>query len=304
MAEPAQPALPNPAPEPDVDPELEREQQRERELEAGRMPFVAHLRELRVRLRNAIIALIAGFVLAIAFSRDIYVFLAEPLRRIWVEAAANNPALATENLAFYPRSLLEAFWTYFSLAFWAGIFLASPFIFHQIWKFIAPGLYKSERNIGVWFAIASAIFFTGGAAFCYFFVLPVVYEFLLNYATANLADMSAAGGKDAISIVPLLSMKEYLDFAKKFILSFGFIFELPLFIFFLATAGIVTHRGLWKFNRYAIVLAFVVGAILTPGGEVYSQTMMSVPIVILYNLSIGVAWVVTRRRERRQAHLA
>ena len=276
---------------------------REGELEGGRMPLMEHLRELRTRLRNAIIALIVGFLLALNFSQELFVFLVRPLVGVWNGLEASAP-LGTRSLYF--NSLVEPFWTYFSISFWAGIFIASPFIFQQVWNFIAPGLYKSERRYGVFFGIFSALFFVGGASFCYFVVLPTVYEFLLGYANQNLAEMSRAVGEsqvtynlsEAIALQPLLSMQEYLSFSKKLLLGFGLIFELPLLIFFLAITGVVTHRSLWKFNRWAIVLSFVIGAILTPP-EIYSQLLMSVPLIVLYNLSIVIAWVVTVRRERK-----
>lgn len=267
------------------------------------MPFLEHLRELRDRLRSAVIALTIGFGAAFAFKQELFVLLAKPLIETWSKLAETNPSLGARSLYF--SSLIEPFWTYFSIAFWAGVFVASPFIFYQIWKFIAPGLYRRERIYGIGFAIFSAVFFIGGAAFCYVLVLPAVFEFLLNYSTQNLSEMSRGLGIDysiaeAISLQPLLGMGEYLAFAKKLLIGFGLIFELPLLIFFLSVAGIVTHRSLWKFNRWALVLAFIVSAILTPP-EIFSQIAMAGPIVVLYNLSIVVSFFVTRAREKKQA---
>lgn len=276
------------------------------ELEHGRMPFFEHLRELRTRLRNSIIALLGGFIVAYIFKQELFVLLARPLIDVWAELAANNPAVP-DAPALYFNDLIGPFWTYFSIAFWAGIFVASPLIFYQLWRFIAPGLYKNERRMGVAFAAASAFFFIGGATFCYFLVLPEVFSFLLGYSSTNLADMTSSIGVeyslgDAVSLQPLLGMGEYLAFAKKILIGFGLAFELPLVIFFLSIIGMVTHRGLWKFNRWAVVLAFVGSAALTPP-DVVSQTFLAGPIVVLYNLSIIIAYFITRRRERAEAAL-
>ena len=269
------------------------------ELDASRMPFFEHLRELRVRLRNSAIALAVGFVIAYMFSQELMVILARPLVDVWYEVKASNPAVGDPTLYF--NSLFEPFWVYLSIAFWGGIFVASPFMFHQLWLFIAPGLYKRERRYGVAFAASSAVLFVGGAAFCYFFVLPAAYRFFLNYSTHNLAELQRGLGveynlADAISLQPLLGMEAYLSFVKKLLLAFGLVFELPLVILFMAIAGLVTHRGLWRFNRWFIVIAFVVAAVLTPGPDIISQVMMALPMIILYNGSIVLAYLVARRR--------
>jgi sec-independent protein translocase protein TatC len=282
-------------------PEQARDSARDAELEDGRMPFIEHINELRVRLRYAVIALVIGFVACLGFSQEIFVILARPLIEVWSEMSPDNPALG--QTSFYFSGLVDPFWTFFSLAFWAGIFLSSPFIFYQIWKFIAPGLYKNERRYGIGFAISSAILFCAGASFCYFMVLPAIYKFLLGYATSNLSKVSSDLGysydlADAIALQPLLGMKEYLDFAKKLILGFGLIFELPLFIFVMSLAGMVTHRTLWKFNRWAVLLAFIASAALTPP-DIYSQLFMAGPLIVLYNLSIILAFFVTKAKERK-----
>ncbi len=269
----------------------------ESELDDSRMPFIEHLRELRTRLRNAILALTVGFVIGFMFSQELFVILARPLGETWNQVgneAAGDPVL-------YFNSLIEPFWVYLSVALWGGIFIASPVIFHQLWLFIAPGLYRRERRYGVAFAIASAFLFIGGALFCYFFVLPAGYRFFLDYSTHNLAEIQRGMGvdynvADAIALQPLLGMDAYLSFVKKLLLAFGLVFELPLVLLFLALAGVVTHRGLWRFNRWFTVIAFVIAAILTPGPDVISQIFMALPMIVLYNVSIGLAYLVSRRR--------
>jgi sec-independent protein translocase protein TatC len=280
------------APEPES-PELAQES----ELDDSRMPFLEHLRELRTRLRNAILALTVGFVIAFIFSQELFVLLARPLVETWNEVgneAAGAPVL-------YFNSLIEPFWVYLSVSLWGGIFISSPLIFHQLWLFIAPGLYRKERRYGLAFAGCSAILFIGGAAFCYFFVLPAGYRFFLSYSTHNLAEIKRGIGvdysvADAIALQPLLGMDAYLSFVKKLLLAFGLVFELPLVLFFLSLAGVVTHRGLWRFNRWFTVIAFIVAAILTPGPDVISQIFMALPMIVLYNLSIVLAYLVARRR--------
>lgn len=253
------------------------------ELEESRMPFLAHLRELRDRVRNAAIFFMAAFGACWYFSKEIYDWLKAPLFHVW-----EVEKLGVPHIVF--GKLTEPFWVDMSIGLWAGIFVASPFIFYQLWRFIAPGLYKKERRITVAFAIFSAIFFVSGALFCYRFVLENLYGFLLGYGDKNLQ--------------PMIMMQDYLDLTRDMMLAFGAVFELPLLIYFLAMVGLVTHRGLWKFNRWFVVLAFIIGAILTPSPDVVSQMMMAAPMIALYNISILLAWNVTARRERAAKELA
>ncbi|HEY4239704.1 MAG TPA: twin-arginine translocase subunit TatC [Kofleriaceae bacterium] len=257
----------------------ERAAAKEKELEKGRMPFLSHLVELRDRVRNAAIWFMAAFVVCWFFADRIYTWLKAPLFAVWPKSAGEP------HLVF--GTLTEPFWVDMSLGLWAGIFLSSPFIFYQLWRFIAPGLYKRERRVTVTFAVLSAVFFCAGAAFCYYWVLGNLYGFLIGYA-----------GK---ALDPMIAMGAYLDLTRDMMLAFGAVFELPLLIYFLAMVGLVTHRGLWKFNRWFIVIAFIVGAILTPSPDVVSQIMMATPMVILYNISILFAWRVTKKREARAA---
>jgi sec-independent protein translocase protein TatC len=272
----------------------------------SRMPFLDHLRDLRTRLRNAIIALVIGFAATYTFKEDIFVFLLQPLLDVWTARQVAHPELGPPVMNF--GSLIEPFWTYFSQSLWAGTFFAAPLVFHQLWQFIAPGLYAHEKRVALPFAAFSWVCFVGGAAFCYYMVLPVAIEFLIDFSSANLSSMSSSllgsyqVGLDA-ELKPQLFMQPYLDFTKKLMIGFGLVFELPLVVLFLSLIGAVTHRGMWKFNRWAIVLCFVVAAILTPP-DWYSQVMMACPLVVLYNLSILISWGVTVRRERREAALA
>jgi sec-independent protein translocase protein TatC len=252
------------------------------DLESGRMPFFSHLRELRDRVRGASIYFALAFVGCYFFSKQIYRWLQQPLFAVW-----HNTATLQGPPKMVFSSVTEPFWVYLSVSLWAGIFVASPFIFYQLWRFVAPGLYKRERRLGVVFAIFSAVFFISGALFCYRFVLQNLYEFLLSYATKDLQ--------------PMLVMKDYLDLTRNMMLAFGAVFELPLLIYFLAMAGLVTPRGLWRFNRWFVVIAFIIGAILTPSPDVMSQMMMAGPMILLYNLSIITAYFVYRGKKKRLA---
>ncbi len=292
MAEPTQPEMPE-------------------VIDESAMPFVEHLRELRDRLRNSVIALLFGFLGAYFFKETLASLLLRPYQNSWKALQATNPAFS-EPPAVYFSSIVEPFWTYFTLSLWAGLFLASPFIFYQIWKFVAPGLYRQERRYGLLFAVASGICFSGGAVFCYLVVLEPVYQYLLDFATTNLSQISSqafetgtaagAGNPAALPLKPLLTIQEYMSFARRLLLAFGLVFELPLGILFLSLIGVVTHRSLWRFNRWWTVLSFVVSAMLTPP-DLFSQVVMAGPLIVLYNISIVLAYLVTTRREAREAAL-
>jgi len=273
----------------------------EAELDGSRMTFMDHLRELRTRIRNSALALVVCFFIAYTFKGEILYFLARPLT-VALQSRAQDPDLVAQSL--YYRDLLEPFWAFVSLSLWGAVFLASPYIFYQLWQFIAPGLYKRERRMGVLFALSSAVCFVGGAMFCYFVVLPVCYNFLLGYATDNIADIDHAFGikysfEHDLSLKYEQTMRTYIDLTRNLMLGFGVIFELPVLIGVLSALGMVTHRSLWKFNRWWIILSFFIGAVLTPP-DVLSQVMMAIPMVVLYNLSIFISWLITRRREARE----
>jgi sec-independent protein translocase protein TatC len=208
--------------------------------------------------------------------------------------------------ALHFRSLIEPFWTSMSLAFWSGLIISAPVIFYQVWRGVTRARAPGRQNMALPFAAATAACFAGGALFCYFVVLPVAFDFLLGFTDDNLASMSNALGVEyqignPLALQPALLIDPYIALTIRLLLAFGLVFELPIAIFFLASIGVVTHRGLWRFNRWAVVLAFVIGAILTPSPDVLSQVLMAGPLLVLYNLSIVIAWLLTRRRERAMA---
>src|SRR5688500_10650471 len=185
----------------------------EGDLDKSRMSFMEHLRELRTRVRNSAIALILGFFVAYTFKAEILYFLVKPLIQA-MEARGADPELVAQSL--YYRDLLEPFWAFISLSLWGGLFIASPLIFYQLWKFISPGLYKRERLLGLAFAVSSAICFIGGAVFCYYLVLPSAYDFLLGFATDNIAEIDHAFGLEYsfdydIALKYEQSLRPYID---------------------------------------------------------------------------------------------
>jgi sec-independent protein translocase protein TatC len=236
----------------------------------ARMPLTAHLEELRWRLVRAMVAIGIAFAVSWWFADRLFDVLVAPLR-----------ALDPGRDLVIGTGLTEAFFTKLKVAFIAAVFVASPVVFYQAWRFVAPGLYDSERRVAVPFAVAATFFFFLGAGFCYAAVFPLGFRFFLEeYAS--------------VGATPQLRMSEYLSFASRMLLAFGVTFELPVVTFFLARIGVVTHRTLLSGFRYAFVAIFVAAAVLTPGPDVASQMLMAGPLLLLYGASIGIAWLVQR----------
>ncbi len=228
--------------------------------EEERLPFTAHLEELRQRLIKSAIAVAVGFGAAYFFKEQLFYILVLPLKQV----------MQSGDTLIY-TSLPEAFFTFLKTAFIAGLMLASPVLLYQFWMFVAPGLYDRERRLLLPIVVLSTFFFVGGALFGYFFVFPLGFQFFLSFATET--------------IRPLPSMKEYLSLASKMLLAFGLAFELPLVLTFLARLGIVTVDFLKRQRKYAILLIFIFAAILTPP-DVVSQVLMAAPMMVLYEISI------------------
>ncbi len=237
--------------------------------EEDKLPFTAHLEELRSRLIAAFIAVAVGFFICYFFKEKLFWVLVRPLIQVMGEG---------DTLIF--TNLPEAFFTFLKVAFLAGILLASPVIFYQFWMFVAPGLYRKEKRVLIPIVILSTFFFVGGALFGYFVVFPYGFKFFLGFA----GDF----------IKPMPSMKEYLSFSTKLLLAFGVVFELPLVITFLARLGVVTVPFLKKNRKYALLLFFVGSAILTPP-DVVTQVMMAMPLMLLYEVSIVGARIFGRK---------
>jgi sec-independent protein translocase protein TatC len=242
--------------------------------EDEKIPFTAHLEELRKRLIRCFIAIGIGFAASYGFKEKIFHLLTQPL----------IAAMQTDGKMIF-TGLPEAFFTYLKTSFLAGLLVASPYIIFEFWMFVSPGLYKKERFVLIPIVILSSFFFVGGALFGYFIVFPFGFKFFLGFANE--------------SIQALPSMREYLSFASKLLLAFGLVFELPLVITGMARLGIVTVPFLKKNRKYALLIFFAGAAILTPP-DVVTQVMMAVPLMLLYEISILGAWFFGKKSSRNQ----
>ncbi len=247
------------------------------EADDSAIAFTDHLEELRFRLIKCFLALVAGFALCYNFSPELLEIVVMPLEHALPEGSELSMLRVT-----------EGFMTHLKLALLAGFFISVPIWFYQAWKFIAPGLYHQEKKY-VWpFVLAATLFFATGASFAFFIVMPWGLEFLLSFV-----------GEDASGVVPLnatLSLGFYLSFFIRLILAFGLVFELPVVVFFLARIGLVSHTMLAKGRGMALVVIFIIAAILTPP-DVFTQLLMAVPLIILYEISIIVARVFGKERK-------
>ncbi len=251
-----------------------RENQEQKETqEEYKMSFTEHLEELRNRLIKILIAVAIGFVISYFFSKQLFYFLSLPLLEV----------LPKENSLIF-TALPEAFFTYLKISLFAGIFIASPYIFYQIWKFISPGLYSEEKKYIFPFVILSTIFFISGASFGYFIVFPFGFKFFIGFQS------------EYIKALP--SLKQYLGFAMKLLFAFGTIFEMPVIMYFLAKIKVINSKILTKNRKYTIVLIFVIAAILTPP-DVFTQILMALPLIILYEISIMVVKYVEKQRLKK-----
>ena len=228
-----------------------------------KQPFIAHLKELRDRLVVSLAGLAVAFIATYSFKEKIFHFLMQPFIKVM-------PAKSS----FIFTSITEAFMTYFKVALVAALFLAAPVILYEVWMFVAPGLYEKEKKYIAPFIIFGSFFFVGGALFCYYVTMPVVYRFFVSYA--------------GTMIIPMPSLKEYMSLTLKMLVIFGLIFQMPLVAYYLAKAGIINYKGLAKKRRYAILGIAVLSAIITPP-EVSSQLLMALPMYGLFELSVMIA---------------
>ena len=244
------------------------------EVEAGKMSFLEHLDELRKRLVISVTALLVGFLICFAVIGPIFDFIMRPLQEILPDGG---------RLVYTEPT--EAFFLYIKIAALAGLMLATPIVMSQLWLFVTPGLYSHEKRLAIPFVVLASGFFLGGALFSHFVLFPVAWTFFAGFASDYMEFMPR--------IQPAFSLYVRL------ILACGIVFQMPTVIFFLARVGVVTAGFLGRNIKYAILLIFIFAAVLTPTGDPVTLSMMAAPMIALYVLSIGIAWVFGRKVDAR-----
>jgi sec-independent protein translocase protein TatC len=236
----------------------------------GRMTFLEHLDELRKRITHAVVALLVGFLIAFAFINRIVDF-------VYARLTADIPGGA-----FIFTDPGEAFFIWIKIAAIAGLLIASPYVMWQVWLFIAPGLYANEKKLAVPFVVFASGLFISGAAFSHYVLFPLAWKFFASFSN------------EYIKFTP--RVEPVFDLYVRLVLALGVIFQLPMLIFVLARFGIVTARFLLRNFKYAVLIMFIAAAIVTPDGSVVNQVVMAAPMIVLYIISIGVAWIFGKRR--------
>jgi sec-independent protein translocase protein TatC len=241
-------------------------------VDEKRLPLTEHLAELRSRLFRVLLAWLIGAAVAWSFSEQIFALLLRPAIEALGEGERTLQAIAPT----------EIFFTYLKCALLAGFVLALPVVFWQLWAFVAPGLYPSEKNAILPFVGVSTVLFLGGAAFGHEIVMPIMFRFFTGF--------------DSEFVQSAWTMSEVFRLITRLFLAFGAAFELPVVVFFLALVGIVDAATLWRHTPYAILLVFVAAAILTPTPDWVSQVLLAVPMVVLYLLGVAAAWAFAGER--------
>ena len=250
--------------------------------EEKRMPLLDHLVELRQRLMYSLVAFVLVFFVCFYFAGDIFNILVDPLAKIW-EGQEGKRLIYT--------ALHEKFFTDIKIGFFAAAFVSFPIVAGQIWMFVAPGLYSKERMAFLPFLVATPILFLIGACFVYYAVMPIAWQFF-----ASFQQVAGAAGELSIELEP--KVNEYLSLVMRLIFAFGLSFELPVAISLLVRVGMATPEGLAEKRRYAVVLAFIAAAILTPPDPL-SQLSLAIPIIVLYEISIICAKLIVRQQEKQ-----
>jgi len=236
------------------------------------MTLTEHLEDLRWGLLRSVIAIVIASSVCYYFSDAIFGFMVAPLRQ---NLQPGQNLIGT--------SVTEAFFSELKVALAAGVLFSSPYIFYQVWRFVAPGLSGGEKKLVVPFVLCATLFFIGGAYFCYRIVLPVAFKYFIEQYTT-------------MGVTPAIRIGEYFTFFFRMVLAFSVTFELPVFTFFLVRLGIWNYRLMISSFRYALIAIFVLAAMLTPTPDVINQSLLALPMLVLYVLSIGVAYV-WRRKE-------
>ena len=236
----------------------------------GRMTFLEHLDELRKRITHAVVAVLVGFLIAFAFINRIVEF-------VYARLTAEIPGGS-----FIFTDPGEAFFIWIKIAAIAGLLISSPYVMWQVWLFIAPGLYANEKKLAVPFVVFASGLFVSGAAFSHYVLFPLAWRFFASFSN------------EYIKFTP--RVEPVFDLYVRLVLALGIIFQLPMLIFVLARFGIVTARFLMRNFKYAVLIMFVTAAIVTPDGSIVNQLVMAAPMIVLYIISIGVAWLFGKRR--------
>jgi sec-independent protein translocase protein TatC len=251
----------------------ELEETKEPETESGKMSFLEHLDELRKRLVHVVVYLSVGFLVSIFFAKPIYDFLAAPMTR----------ALPPGTKLVFTKPT-DPFTLYMKVAMLAGVFITLPLTLYEVWRFIAPGLYRKEKRYIVPFMTSSMVLFLLGASFCYYLVLPAAFPVLIQLGS---------------SFTPMILIHEYLDLTMTMLLGFGAVFEMPVIAAFLSIFGLITAGFLWRKFKYAFLAIIVLAAVISPTGDAFNLAMWAGPMVLLYILSIGVAAIFGWRRKAK-----
>ena len=236
----------------------------------AKMSFLEHLDELRTRLLHSVIAIAVGCVISFVFLDEIFNFITLPMR----EMLPPGSSLITTEPSEY-------FMLYLKVGLLMGLFVATPYVMWQLWLFIAPGLYAHEKKFAIPFVILSTFFFAAGAAFSHYVAFPWTWNFFIDFT--------------AEYVQPMLKLGPAFSLYVKMLLGFAVIFQMPTVVFFLARMGLLTARMLIRHFKYAVLVIFILGAILSPGGDVVSQGLMAGPMLVLYGISIVIAWVCGKR---------
>ncbi|MCG7601605.1 twin-arginine translocase subunit TatC [Halomonas sp. McH1-25] len=242
--------------------------------EHAQAPLIEHLIELRSRLMRAVIVVVVVFLALYAFSNDIYAFVADPLMALLPEG---SQMIATE--------VASPFLAPFKLTLVVAVFVAIPFVLHQMWAFVAPGLYENEKHLAIPLLVSSVALFYGGAAFAYYVVFPLLFDFFVHTGPENVAVMT--------------DINQYLNFVLKLFFAFGIAFEIPIATFLLIWTGATTVESLSKKRPYVILGCFVIGMLMTPP-DVISQSLLAIPMWLLYEIGIIFGRIVKRRQIRKE----